>query len=211
MSIGIGLNLLKPWPFKYIVDGVLSVDTTSGSAEAKAFILKWFGSTNATGGWSEKQLQYAGPRRIIKGISRIPAENLVVLSRLVFGFKTRGLATELFVIWLAASPRSFSIPDRADSCRMQTGSDHLGFELLPTNLPTNVPVFVGRIPADVGEPVKTALSVTNRIYLPFRTPANICEQQLAEGVGFEPTLRFPVNTLSKRAPSATRPPLRIMA
>jgi hypothetical protein len=31
---------------------------------------------------------------------------------------------------------------------------------------------------------------------------------VAEGVGFEPTLRFPVNTLSKRAPSATRPPLR---
>src|SRR5262245_22116028 len=34
---------------------------------------------------------------------------------------------------------------------------------------------------------------------------------LAEGVGFEPTLRFPVNTLSKRAPSATRPPLLIAA
>jgi hypothetical protein len=32
---------------------------------------------------------------------------------------------------------------------------------------------------------------------------------VAEGVGFEPTLRFPVNTLSKRAPSATRPPLLI--
>jgi hypothetical protein len=31
---------------------------------------------------------------------------------------------------------------------------------------------------------------------------------LAEGVGFEPTIRFPVYTLSKRAPSATRPPLR---
>ena len=31
---------------------------------------------------------------------------------------------------------------------------------------------------------------------------------MAEGVGFEPTLRFPVNTLSKRAPSATRPPLQ---
>src|SRR6185437_2881963 len=30
---------------------------------------------------------------------------------------------------------------------------------------------------------------------------------MAERVGFEPTLRFPVNTLSKRAPSATRPPL----
>src|SRR5262245_40888087 len=34
-------------------------------------------------------------------------------------------------------------------------------------------------------------------------------KRLAEGVGFEPTLRFPVNTLSKRAPSATRPPLLI--
>ncbi len=32
--------------------------------------------------------------------------------------------------------------------------------------------------------------------------------EVAEGVGFEPTLRFPVNTLSKRAPSATRPSLR---
>ena len=35
----------------------------------------------------------------------------------------------------------------------------------------------------------------------------VAEGCLAEGVGFEPTLRFPVNTLSKRAPSATRPPL----
>ena len=33
------------------------------------------------------------------------------------------------------------------------------------------------------------------------------KRRVAEGVGFEPTLRFPVNTLSKRAPSATRPPL----
>src|SRR5262249_50054653 len=31
----------------------------------------------------------------------------------------------------------------------------------------------------------------------------------AEGEGFEPSIRFPVYTLSKRAPSATRPPLRI--
>src|SRR5262245_20540509 len=31
---------------------------------------------------------------------------------------------------------------------------------------------------------------------------------LAERVGFEPTIRFPVYTLSKRAPSATRPSLR---
>ncbi len=31
---------------------------------------------------------------------------------------------------------------------------------------------------------------------------------MAERVGFEPTSRFLVNTLSKRAPSATRTPLR---
>ncbi len=34
-------------------------------------------------------------------------------------------------------------------------------------------------------------------------------RQMAERVGFEPTLEFPLNTLSKRAPSATRPPLRL--
>ena len=32
--------------------------------------------------------------------------------------------------------------------------------------------------------------------------------RMAEREGFEPSLQFPVNTLSKRAPSATRPPLR---
>ena len=32
--------------------------------------------------------------------------------------------------------------------------------------------------------------------------------EVAERVGFEPTLRFLANTLSKRAPSATRPPLQ---
>jgi hypothetical protein len=35
-----------------------------------------------------------------------------------------------------------------------------------------------------------------------------CAGQLAEGVGFEPTIRLPVYTLSRRAPSTTRPPLR---
>ena len=34
-------------------------------------------------------------------------------------------------------------------------------------------------------------------------------ENLAERVGFEPTLEFPLNTLSKRAPSATRPSLRL--
>src|SRR5512143_2422822 len=49
MSAGIGLSLLKPWPFKYIVDGVLSGDASHGSADAKALIAKWFGSTDAVG------------------------------------------------------------------------------------------------------------------------------------------------------------------
>ena len=31
---------------------------------------------------------------------------------------------------------------------------------------------------------------------------------MAEGEGFEPSRRFPVYTLSRRAPSTTRPPLR---
>lgn len=35
-----GLNLLKPWPFKYIVDGVL----TPGSAENRAQLAAWFGT-----------------------------------------------------------------------------------------------------------------------------------------------------------------------
>jgi hypothetical protein len=44
---------------------------------------------------------------------------------------------------------------------------------------------------------------------PLGHPEKQVLQKVAEGVGFEPTLRFPVNTLSKRAPSATRPPLLI--
>jgi len=34
------------------------------------------------------------------------------------------------------------------------------------------------------------------------------EAALAEGAGFEPAIRFPAYTLSRRAPSATRPPLQ---
>src|SRR5271165_2305254 len=42
------------------------------------------------------------------------------------------------------------------------------------------------------------------------SPSRKCQitKELAERVGFEPTLEFPLNTLSKRAPSATRPSLR---
>ncbi len=35
------LNSLRPWPFKYIVDGVL--DTSQGSAGARELIARWFG------------------------------------------------------------------------------------------------------------------------------------------------------------------------
>jgi hypothetical protein len=35
--------------------------------------------------------------------------------------------------------------------------------------------------------------------------------EVAEGEGFEPSIRFPVYTLSRRAPSTTRPPLRAAA
>jgi len=49
MLAGIGLNLLKPWPFKYIVDGVLPGGGAHGSIEAKAFVAQWLGWTNAAG------------------------------------------------------------------------------------------------------------------------------------------------------------------
>ena len=49
MSVGIGFNLLKPWPFKYIVDGILPVDASHGSAGARDFIARWFSWTNAQG------------------------------------------------------------------------------------------------------------------------------------------------------------------
>ena len=46
-----------------------------------------------------------------------------------------------------------------------------------------------------------------------RKPHSIDEELLrayvAEGAGFEPAIRFPVYTLSRRAPSTARPPLRM--
>ena len=38
-------NSLKPWPFKYIVDGILTPETTAGTLEARASIAQWFGSS----------------------------------------------------------------------------------------------------------------------------------------------------------------------
>ncbi|MBX9743121.1 MAG: ABC transporter ATP-binding protein/permease [Chthoniobacterales bacterium] len=49
MSLGVGLNLLKPWPFKYIVDGILPTEITHGNASAKAFIATYFGWTSPIG------------------------------------------------------------------------------------------------------------------------------------------------------------------
>ena len=39
----IGFNLLKPWPFKFIVDGVL--DKTAGTADTRELLQKWFSET----------------------------------------------------------------------------------------------------------------------------------------------------------------------
>ncbi len=43
----IGFNLLKPWPFKFIVDGIL--DTARGTSEAREFVHRWFGDGNPAG------------------------------------------------------------------------------------------------------------------------------------------------------------------
>lgn len=43
----IAFNLLKPWPFKYIVDGIL--DTTKGTDGAREFVHRWFGDGNPAG------------------------------------------------------------------------------------------------------------------------------------------------------------------
>jgi ATP-binding cassette, subfamily B, bacterial len=37
------VNSLKPWPFKYIVDGVLASDAGQATEQARAFIIRWFG------------------------------------------------------------------------------------------------------------------------------------------------------------------------
>lgn len=41
--VSIGFNLLKPWPFKFIVDGVL--DTASGTADTRSLMHEWFGAS----------------------------------------------------------------------------------------------------------------------------------------------------------------------
>ena len=49
MSAGIGLNLLAPWPFKYVVDGILQPSTAPGTEGAHLFISHWFSWTSVRG------------------------------------------------------------------------------------------------------------------------------------------------------------------
>ncbi|CAN5694782.1 ABC transporter transmembrane domain-containing protein [soil metagenome] len=42
------LNSLKPWPFKYIIDGVLPSDAMHGTTQARDFVHYWFGSNPST-------------------------------------------------------------------------------------------------------------------------------------------------------------------
>jgi len=42
--VSIGFDLLKPWPFKFIVDGVL--DSSAGTADTRVLLKDWFGATS---------------------------------------------------------------------------------------------------------------------------------------------------------------------
>jgi len=42
--LGIGFNLLKPWPFKWIVDGILQEPTSPSTLEARQAVTQWFGT-----------------------------------------------------------------------------------------------------------------------------------------------------------------------
>jgi len=49
MAAGIGFNLLAPWPFKYVVDGILQPKNAAGVSSAHAFIAEWFSWTSDRG------------------------------------------------------------------------------------------------------------------------------------------------------------------
>ena len=51
-------------------------------------------------------------------------------------------------------------------------------------------------------------SVRSRVLYPAELCVHLNLKQLAEGEGFEPSIEFPLYTLSRGAPSATRPSLR---
>ena len=62
----------------------------------------------------------------------------------------------------------------------------------------------------IGSGIFGMLGCTNNSELTRAKAEQMIKAQkfMAERVGFEPTLEFPLNTLSKRAPSATRPSLQ---
>ncbi len=45
--VAIGLNMLTPWPFRYIIDGILTTETTPSAASARADLTQWFGSMDS--------------------------------------------------------------------------------------------------------------------------------------------------------------------
>lgn len=44
MVVAVGLNLLTPWPLKYIIDGVLPSEDNAAAAQARAQLGAWFGN-----------------------------------------------------------------------------------------------------------------------------------------------------------------------
>jgi ATP-binding cassette subfamily B protein/subfamily B ATP-binding cassette protein MsbA len=47
--VGIFFNILKPWPFKFLVDGVLPIEATASTQNSRDFIAHWFpGAAPAT-------------------------------------------------------------------------------------------------------------------------------------------------------------------
>lgn len=47
--LAIVLNSLKPWPLRYIIDGILPTDQpTAATEEARAFVVRWFGTEPLT-------------------------------------------------------------------------------------------------------------------------------------------------------------------
>ena len=66
-------------------------------------------------------------------------------------------------------------------------------------------VFATPLPYHRNQGFRTAKTTS-----PFKVLAAISddENEMAERQGFEPWRRFPAYTLSRRAPSTTRPPLR---
>jgi len=49
MAVGIGFNLLAPWPVKYLIDGVLQSKSAVGVTQSREVIAHWLGWTNAYG------------------------------------------------------------------------------------------------------------------------------------------------------------------